>query len=238
MGKIVTFSSLTYKDISGGVKAAPITGSDGKEMQADVIRLAPGAKLSDKVPQGSDRYLFTLRGEATLVGNGAAQRMNEESFATLQEGLQFTLSNSGSGEAEVISIIAPPAAKANGHPGFKGGIAVAQRKAQPVVEIPEAKKRRIYFVDKSAAPSERGHAMIVLYEKETVTTMHMHPNAESMFVVLTGKVRFTVNGKDVVLERGQATHFPTGDRHGLCGEEGDVSFLEFHIPGSFTTVRD
>ena len=238
MGKVVTFSSLTYKDISGGVKAAPITGSDGKEMQADVIRLAPGAKLSDKVPQGSDRYLFTLRGEATLVGNGAAQRMNEESFATLQEGLQFTLSNSGSGEAEVISIIAPPAAKANGHPGFKGGIAVAQRKAQPVVEIPEAKKRRIYFVDKSAAPSERGHAMIVLYEKETVTTMHMHPNAESMFVVLTGKVRFTVNGKDVVLEHGQATHFPAGDRHGLCGAEGDVSFLEFHIPGSFTTVRD
>jgi hypothetical protein len=46
-------------------QTAPITGSDGKEMQADVIRLAPGAKLSDKVPQGSDRYLFTLRGETT-----------------------------------------------------------------------------------------------------------------------------------------------------------------------------
>ena len=31
-----------------------------------------------------------------------------------------------------------------------------------------------------------------------------------MFVVLTGKVRFTVNGKDEVLERGQAVHFPGG----------------------------
>ena len=80
--------------------------------------------------------------------------------------------------------------------------------------------------------------MIVLYEKETVTTLHMHPNAESMFVVLTGKVRFTVNGKDAVLERGQATHFPAGDCHGLCTAEGDVSFLEFHIPGTFTTVRN
>lgn len=238
MGKVVTFASLTYKDISGGVKSAPITGSDGKEMQADVIHLAPGAKLADKVPQGSDRYLFTLRGETTVTGNGAVHRMSEESFATLQEGLQFTLSNSGAGEAEVISIIAPPAAKANGHPGFMGGLTVAQRKTQPVVEIPEAKKRRIHFVDKSAAASERGHAMIVLYEKETVTTLHMHPNAESMFVVLTGKVRFTVNGKDAVLERGQATHFPAGDRHGLCTAEGDVSFLEFHIPGTFTTVRN
>ena len=35
-------------------------------MQADVIRLEPGAKLTDKVPQGSDRYFYTLRGEASV----------------------------------------------------------------------------------------------------------------------------------------------------------------------------
>jgi quercetin dioxygenase-like cupin family protein len=58
-----------------------------------------------------------------------------------------------------------------------------------------------------------------------------------MFVVLTGKVRFTVNGKDEVLERGQAAHFPAADRHGLRVAEGDVSFLEFHVPGTFTSVR-
>ena len=34
MGKVVTFSSLPYQEISSGVKAAAITGSDGKEMQA------------------------------------------------------------------------------------------------------------------------------------------------------------------------------------------------------------
>ena len=55
--------------------------------------------------------------------------------------------------------------------------------------------------------------------------------------MLTGKVRFNVNGEDVVIGRGQAAHFPVGDRHGLRGAEGDVSFLEFHIPGAFTTVR-
>jgi len=121
MGKVVTFASLPYKDISGGVKTAPITGSDGKEMQADVIRLAPGAKLSDKVPQGSDRYLFTLRGETTVTGSGGVHRMSEESFATLQEGLQFTLSNSGAAEAEVISIIALPQPKRTAIPGSKAG---------------------------------------------------------------------------------------------------------------------
>jgi hypothetical protein len=32
-------------------------------------------------------------------------------------------------------------------------------------------------------------------------------------------------------------HFPAGDRHGLRREAGDVSFLEFHVPGTFTSVR-
>ena len=237
MGKVVTFSSLPYKEILPGVKAAAITGSDGKEMQAEMLRLAPGAKLADQVPRGSDRYFFTLTGEATVSGDGGSHRMNVESFATVQEGVQFTLSNSGKGEAEVLSVFAPPPGSANERSGVKGGITVAERGKRPVVDIPEEKKRRIHFVDETAVRSDRAHAMIVVYEKETVTSMHKHPDAESMFVILTGKVRFTVNGQEVVLERGQATHFPTGDRHGLRVADGNVSFLEFHIPAGYTTVR-
>ena len=37
---------------------------------------------------------------------------------------------------------------------------------------------------------------------------------------------------------GQATVFPVGDRHGLRVAEGEgVSFLEFHVPAGYTTVR-
>ena len=237
MGKVVTFASLQYQPTATGINTAAITGSDGKEMRAEVVRLAPGAKLAATVPPGSDRYLFTLTGEATVSNGGGAHRMPTETFATLQEGTKFTLENSGKAEAELLSVIVPPPGKPGTHPGFNGGIKVAERRQQPVVDIPDQKKRRIHFVDKSAAVSERGHAMIVEYVPETVTGMHMHPNAESMFVVLTGKVRFTVNGKDEVLERGQAVHFPAGDRHGLRREAGDVSFLEFHVPGTFTSVR-
>jgi mannose-6-phosphate isomerase-like protein (cupin superfamily) len=235
MGKVVTFSSLAYKDVADGVKAAPIPGAEGKEIEADIIRLAPGAKLTDAVPRGSDRYLFTLRGEASIAGNGATHTLPEDTFATIQEAIEFTLANTGTTEAELLSVFAPPAGRKNKHTGFTGGIAVAHRSSRPVVPIPDQKKRRIQFVDKTAAASDRGHAMIVLYEEETVTKLHKHPNAESMFVVLTGKVRFTVNGQDVVIERGQATHFPVGDLHGLRHAEGDVSFLEFHIPAHFRT---
>ena len=237
MGQVVTFSKLDYADAGNGVTTASITGHPPKEMRADVIRLAPGAKLSDRVPKGSDRYFYTLTGEARLEGNGTAHAMRTDTFATLQEGLEFTLTNTGRQDTEIISVFAPPAGRESDRVGFNGGIAVAQRSDVPAIHVPEQKKHRLHFVDKSAAKSDRGHAMIVLYEKETVTGMHMHPDAESMFVILTGKVRFTVNGEEHVIERGQATHFPAGDRHGLRGAEGDVSFLELHIPGGFTSVR-
>jgi mannose-6-phosphate isomerase-like protein (cupin superfamily) len=50
--------------------------------------------------------------------------------------------------------------------------------------------------------------MIVIYDKETVTGMHMHPNAESMFVLLDGAIQFTVNGELKVVKPGQAAILP------------------------------
>jgi quercetin dioxygenase-like cupin family protein len=48
--------------------------------------------------------------------------------------------------------------------------------------------------------------MIVVYDKDTVTGLHHHPNAESMFVMLEGALQFTVNGEPVVLTPGQAVY--------------------------------
>jgi quercetin dioxygenase-like cupin family protein len=78
--------------------------------------------------------------------------------------------------------------------------------------------------------------MIVLYDKDTVTGLHHHPNAESMFVMLEGALQFTVNGEPVVLTPG---HFGLNDRHALRVADGasSASFLEFHIPAAYSTVR-
>jgi mannose-6-phosphate isomerase-like protein (cupin superfamily) len=238
MGHVVTFADLSYLETARGVKRAPITASDVKEMSAEVIRLAPGVTLSESVPAGSDRYLFTLTGGALVSANGKAHAMVEEAFATVQEGTELTIENPHGAEATLISVVAPPPGSAARRTGFSGGLAVAARATEPVHDIAAEKKGRIYFVGKEAARSERAHAMIVRYVKDTVTSLHMHPNAESMFILLSGKTRFTVNGEDVTVGRGQATYFPMGDRHGLRVAEGDgVSFLEFHVPAGFTTVR-
>lgn len=238
MGKVVTFADLSYRETVAGVKRAAITGGEMKEMAAEVIRLEPGARLTESVPAGADRYLFTLTGGATVVGRGASHAMVEESFAAVQEGTEFTVSNPHGVEATLISVLTPPPGNPAARAGFSGGLSATARGTTAAHDLPAEKKRRIYFVGREAVRSERAHAMIVEYVRDTVTSLHMHPNAESMFVFLSGKTRFTVNGDDVIVGRGQATCFPMGDRHGLRVAEGDgVSFLEFHIPGAFTTVR-
>jgi mannose-6-phosphate isomerase-like protein (cupin superfamily) len=238
MGRVIDFAKLPYRETADGVRRAPITGADMTEMSAEVIRLAPGARLTESVPAGSDRYLFTLTGDATIAGRGRTQAMAEEAFATIQEGTELTVTNPSATETMLIGVLAPPAGGAK-RAGFSAGVTVAARATTPVHDLPDEKKQRIYFVGKDAAHSERAHAMVVVYVKDTVTGLHMHPNAESMFVFLSGKTRFTVNGQDVVVERGQATYFPTNDRHGLRVAEGEgVSFLEFHVPAAFVTVRD
>jgi len=83
MGRIVTFADLSYREAAPGVKRAPITGAEMKEMAAEVIRLGPGVRLTESVPAGADRYLFTLTGGATVGALGASHAMTEESFATI-----------------------------------------------------------------------------------------------------------------------------------------------------------
>ena len=49
MGTLVSFADLPYRETARGVRRAAITGGDMKEMSADVIQLAPGAKLTVQV---------------------------------------------------------------------------------------------------------------------------------------------------------------------------------------------
>ena len=134
---------------------------------------------------------------------------------------------------------APPPGAGSKHDGFRGGLKVLRVKDQPVIDLPAEKKRRVYLANRAIAGSERGHAMIVRYTGDTLTKRHHHPNAESLFVILTGHVAFTIDGKERVLGAGEAAFFPVNDSHGLQSADGEeLSFLEFHVPGAFVTAYD
>ena len=238
MGRVVTFAQLAPQK-SEGIGTAAITRDDVREMSADYVRVEAGKRWSDRVPDGSDCYLFVVGGSGAITSDDARHAIARESFATIEEGRRFAVENNGAGPLEMVRVLAPPGG-GRGLPGFHGKLRVAERRTTPIVDIPEEKKRRIYFVGHGAAHSERGHAMIVIYAKGTVTRLHHHPNAESMFVPLDGALEFTVNGAQVKVAPGQAAYFAMNDTHGLHVAPGhsSASFLEFHIPAAFTTVRE
>lgn len=238
MGRVVTFAELAGNGAGEGVSIAPITAGETPEMAAEYIRISPGKRWTASAPRGSDCYLFALSGKADIAAGEARQRFAAQTFATVQEGVDFSVSNSGTAPVDVVKVIAPPQGGAR-QPGFSGRIDVAERAKTPVVPVPAERKQRIYFAGGHGAQTERGHAMIVVYDGQTNTALHHHPNADSMFVLLDGAVEFTINGEQVVVKPGQAAYFPTNDRHGLHTAPGHTgaSFLEFHIPAAFTTVK-
>ncbi len=239
MGRSVSFGALSYKPVAVGVSEAPITGGDTRKMSAQLLRIDPGGKLEASVPEGSDGYLFMLTGAGRIAVDGSEKPIERESFAAVGEKRKFSLANSSDRPAEIVYVLAPPPGSQREHKGLAEPLQVISRANAPTTYIADQKKNRRYFVSKEASKSERGHAMIVEYEEGTETVMHYHPNAESMFVVLTGDIRFVVNGEPIVLKRGQAVYFPMNDRHALRCADGttSASFLEFHIPGAFTTVK-
>jgi quercetin dioxygenase-like cupin family protein len=239
MGRVVTFARVPGDRISDGVAKAAITRGDTQEMAAELIRIEPGKRWDASAPGGSDCYLFMLAGDAALSAGEESRRFAAQTFATLQEETAFSVVNERSAPAEIVKVLAPPQPNGRKLVGFRDGINVAERRRMPVVDLPDERKKRIYFVGHHAAKSERGHAMIVVYERSTVTDLHHHPNAESMFVVLDGALEFTVNGEKVTVTPGQAAYFGINDPHGLRTAAGcsGASFLEFHIPAAFTTVK-
>jgi mannose-6-phosphate isomerase-like protein (cupin superfamily) len=235
MGKVIDFAAAEARAAGTGATVAPLL--DGREMQAAAIRLAPGARYEARVPAGSDQYLYVLSGRTRLVLDGGDMALAADSWAVVEEGKSFALQD---GAAEILSVVVPPPGAGRASAGFRGGAKTMMVSDLPVVDLPEEKKRRTYLANKAlAAGSERGHAMIVRYTGETLTKKHHHPNAESLFVILSGKVKFLIDGKERVLGRGEAAFFPIDDRHGLRSADGNpLHFLELHVPGAFATQYD
>lgn len=236
MGKLVDYRKAPRKSVGSGAGMAAITGADGKNMQADYIKLDANARLDGTVPEGCDQYLFILSGDAALGEKGKdGQPMKFGTFAIIQEGRTCVLTTTV--PCEVLSVMAPPPGTKSSVPGFRGGIKIVSMHNEPVDHIPDKKKQRIYLVTKENSGSERAHGMIVKYVPDTETTLHMHPDCESLFVFLEGNTDLVIDGKKAVGNFGKAAFFPCGNKHSLHGSTGNSYFIEFHIPYNYTTVR-
>jgi mannose-6-phosphate isomerase-like protein (cupin superfamily) len=236
MGKVVNFNSAETRGLASGASVVPVVDwFDGVEMTASILRVSSPVRHEVTVPAGSDQYLYVLSGEGRIESEAASAALAPDDWVLVEERRPFAVS----GQVELLSVLAPPQGAGAKRPEFHGGLKILHTRELSVVDLPAEKKRRTYLANAEIAGSERGHAMIVAYTGETLTRRHHHPNAESLFVILSGRVRFLVDGAERVLGRGEAAFFPVNDSHALRSADGNaLSFLEFHIPGAFMTHYD
>ena len=240
MARFIDFSNLQWEAPSTGVERAVLADREhagSQEMLAELIRLAGGGSIELGVPGGSDRYLFTLAGECQLSGTDVSQAFGPRAFAVLRQGERYSLRGVGAETSLVVSVVAPPPGVSRDTPGLSGRTLIARVAELPVVEEQESGKRRIYLVTETNTGSRRAHGMIVAYRGDTVTPLHHHPDAESLFVFLAGRGLVLIDRREVAVGPGHAVFFARGDRHMLRGVDHEgMEFLEFHIPGAYKVV--
>lgn len=62
-----------------------------------------------------------------------------------------------------------------------------------------------------------------------VTDEHTHPH-EQMTLVVQGKVKFIINGKERIVKAGDVLHFPPHNRHGATMLDEEVVLIDIFSP--------
>ena len=203
-------------------------------LAAKFVDLPPGVTYTVTGQKGVDEYIYVAAGTVTVSGDGKNGELKTDCFATVHEGVEARLAGKA-GTARVLIV----SAKKPDVEGVPAGAATMAVDQLPVVDVPEQLKQRIYLVGKHAVPSERSHVMVVNYVGDTLTKSHHHPNAESIYFFLKGEALVLANGKEHAVKPGDLVFFGVNDSHGLRSANGrNMSFLEFHAPSTFTTVRE
>jgi quercetin dioxygenase-like cupin family protein len=67
------------------------------------------------------------------------------------------------------------------------------------------------------------------FAPHVVTALHRHPH-EQVTLVLQGRVRFTIEGRQRIVEAGDVLHFPSNVEHGATMLDEEVVLVDIFTP--------
>ena len=67
------------------------------------------------------------------------------------------------------------------------------------------------------------------FDPFVVTDVHSHPH-EQITMVISGKVRFTIDGQPVIAAPGDVLHFPPDNQHGATMLDEEVVLIDIFSP--------
>ena len=92
----------------------------------------------------------------------------------------------------------------------------------PAERIAEGIERQLFWGDRIMVCRLR-------IAPHTVTAVHSHPH-EQITMVERGRVRYTIEGQERVLEQGDMLHLPSGIAHGATMLEDEVVLIDIFSP--------
>ena len=94
--------------------------------------------------------------------------------------------------------------------------------AIPAERVAEGIERQLFWGD-------RVMVCRLVIAPHTVTAVHSHPH-EQITMVERGRVRYIVDGHELVLEQGEMLHLPAGINHGATMLDQEVVLIDIFSP--------
>jgi len=204
-------------------------------LRLDRVTLSPGAALHFNLPRQSLAWFHLLDGEATFKAY-YTDRLTKEQSVFLPPGFDATLST-GQGAtllyAEIpdARLLDPDFAKRT--PLF----IVSDWTCEPVLACESDTRKRVPLVSEDVCDAEAVKIEMVVYPANTAAPECRHEGAATVLCVVTGHGTATAGGEAFAVKAGDVVQFADRERHTLrAAGDGEMRFLEFHLPANFTTV--
>ena len=232
-------SDVAPERVANGVERQPLLNSrkvPDIKFRLERIDLQKGAKFELTVARGDLAWFQMLQGELTLSNAQGEQRLMETHVVFLPPGFTGTLA-SKAGAAFLLAVV-PDAARldpefASKPPAFR----VVDWKNEPLLESKHDARKRIYLVTPALFGTKAIKGEMIIYPPRTEAPNHYHIGAAHFMYFLKGGGTAFANEQPFAVKSGDVVYYYDEERHALRGgEEGEMVFSEFFVPGDAKTV--
>lgn len=108
---------------------------------------------------------------------------------------------------------------------------------EPVLDSKHDARKRIYMATPKLFGTRAIKCEMIVYPPNTSGSNHRHEGAEHFKYVLQGKATGYADDVPHSLKKGDVVYHPAGEWHySLTESDEQVTFIEFFVPGQFTTI--
>jgi len=236
MATTVNESAIAAERGEAGVaRQRLLAPTGGAALRLDRLMLSPGAVLHFNLPRQSLAWFHLLDGDATFKAF-YTDRLTKEQSVFLPSGFAATLTTSKG--ATLLYAEIPDAAALD--PDFAKRtplFIVSDWTCEPVLSCETDTRSRVPLVREDICDAEAMLIEMVVYPAGTAAPECRHEGAATVLYVVTGHGTAGAAGQTFAVKAGDVVQFADGERHTLrAAGDGEMRFLEFHVPARFTTV--